>query len=233
MQLELQDVRRALLGRGSLSDEDFDVIYPLGIRLASRRFWTPVETARRAAVLLADAGARSVLDVGSGVGKFALVAAATAPDLHIVGIEQRVQLVQVARTARTKLAIENATFMHGNATDMPWDDYDGLYFYNSFAENLFDPSDWLDARADLSRACFVRDVVRTVTALRAARPGMAIVTFHGSSARMPASFELRHREASGSGWLRLWIKRHVKDDGSFFIEDGGAIVLHNPSGERT
>lgn len=95
------------------------------------------------------------------------------------------------------------------------------------------PSDWLDARADLSRACFVRDVVRTVTALRAARPGMAIVTFHGSSARMPASFELRHREASGSGWLRLWIKRHVKDDGSFFIEDGGAIVLHNPSGERT
>jgi SAM-dependent methyltransferase len=228
----LQEVRRALASGAPLGDHDFDVIYPLGIRRASRRFWTPVATARRAAALLVEAGARSVLDVGSGVGKFALVAGATVPRLHVVGIEQRAQLVQVARSARAKLALENATFVHGNATSLPWHDYDGFYFYNSFAENLFDPADWLDGRAELSRACFARDVLRTVTALRTARPGTAVVTFHGSSARVPRTYELRHQEASGSGLLRLWIKQPVMDDGSFFVEDGAVIVPHDASGQR-
>lgn len=231
LQLKLDEVRRALFGGGSLSDGDFDMIYPLGIRMASHRYWTPLETARRAATLLADAGARSVLDVGSGVGKFALVAGATVPRLHIVGIEQRAQLVQVAQSARTRLALKNATFVHGDATDMSWHDYDGLDLYNSFAENLFDRADWLDDRAELSRARFARDVLRTVAALRAARAGTAVVTFHGSSARMPRSYQPRHQEASGSGWLRLWIKEHRTDDGSFFIEDGGAIVPHDANGQ--
>jgi SAM-dependent methyltransferase len=230
MQTQLDATRRALLGGEPLTDDDFDVVYPLNIRRASRRFWTPLKTARRAAMLLADAGARSVLDIGSGVGKFALVAAATSRALHIVGIEQRAQLVQVARYARAKLALENASFVHGNATGMPWHDFDGLYFYNSFAENLFDPSDWLDANAELSRARFAQDVLRTFAALRAARAGTAVVTFHGSSARMPRSFELRQEEESGSGWLRLWVRRDVPDDGSYFVEDGRSIVAYDPSG---
>jgi SAM-dependent methyltransferase len=233
MQLDFENVRNALLSGGPLSDEDFDRVYPLGIQRASRRFWTPLETARRAAKLLADAGARSVLDVGSGVGKFALVAGGTVPHLHVVGIEQRAQLVQVARSARGKLTLANATFMHGNATDLPWHGYDGLYFYNSFAENLFDPCDRLDDRVELSRSCFARDVLRSVTALRAARVGTLVATFHGSSGRVPCSYELCHKEASGSGWLRLWIKRRVQDDGSFFVEEGEAIVHHDASGRRT
>ena len=232
MQLDLDRVRRALLGGGPLGDHDFDMIYPLSIRRVSRRFWTPLETARRAATLLAGAGARSVLDVGSGVGKFALVAVAQVPHLRVVGIEQRVQLVQIARTAKAKLTLENASFVHGNATDVSWHDFDGLYFYNSFAENLFDRSDWIDDHVEISRTCFARDVLRTVTALRATRAGTAVVTFHGSSARMPRSFELRHQEVSGSGWLRLWIKQHATDDGSFFVEDGEAIVPHDASGQR-
>jgi SAM-dependent methyltransferase len=232
MQLRLDETRRALLGGEPLTDDDFDIVYPLGIRRASRRFWTPLKTARRAATLLADAGARSVLDVGSGVGKFALVAAATSRCLHVVGIEQRAQLVQVARYARAKLALGNTTFVHGNATAMPWHDFDGLYFYNSFAENLFDPADWLDSHAELSRARFAKDVLRTYAALRAARAGTAIVTFHGSSARMPRSFELRHQEESGSGLLRLWVRRDGEDDGSYFVEDGRSVVAHDASGRR-
>ena len=159
---ELDETRSALVRGEPLTDADFDLVYPLTIRKASRRFWTPLATARRAATLLADAGARSVLDVGSGVGKFALVAAATSPRLHVVGVEQRAQLVQVARYARTRLALENASFLHGNVTGLPWHDYDGLYFYNSFAENLFDPSDWLDANAELSRARFAQEIAHVV-----------------------------------------------------------------------
>jgi SAM-dependent methyltransferase len=213
-------------------DVAFDALYPASVQRVSRRFWTPVETARRAAVLLRDAGARRVLDVGSGVGKFALVAAATVPELHVVGVEQRGHLVDLARSAKGVLALENVDFNHDDATHAPWDGYDGFYFYNSFAENLFDVGARLDDDAVLSVARFARDVQRTYAKLRDARVGTAIATFYGSSGRVPCTYDLAHLEAAGAGWLRLWTKRDTVDDGSFFIEVGEAIVKHDKTGRK-
>jgi predicted RNA methylase len=212
-------------------DLAFDAIYPVEVRRISHRFWTPLETARRAARLLYEAGARKVLDVGSGVGKFALVAAATCPELFIVGVEQRADLVVVARAARAALGLENVRFLHGDATAVSWREFDGFYFYNSFAENLFDPDDRIDDKADLSFARFARDVQRTVTLLRSAVVGTSVATFYGSSGRMPCSYELVHREPAGSGWLRLWTRRHATDDGSFYVEDGEEVVRHDARGQ--
>jgi SAM-dependent methyltransferase len=212
-------------------DDAFDALYPREIRRISRRFWTPLETARRAAALLRDAGARQVLDVGSGVGKFALVAGATAPQLHVTGIEQREHLVAVANVARQALRLTNVRFIHGNATDRSWAGFDGFYFFNSFAENLFEPSDRLDNCADLSMATFARDVKRSFTALTKAPVGTAVATFYGSSGRVPCTYELSHQEAAGAGWLRLWQKQDVADDGSFFVEDGDRLVQHDAAGK--
>ncbi len=70
-------------------DALFDAMYPEAIRLVSRRFWTPIAVAQRAAELLRGAGARRILDVGAGLGKFVLAAARAAPELDFVGVEQR------------------------------------------------------------------------------------------------------------------------------------------------
>jgi SAM-dependent methyltransferase len=214
-------------------DTSFDRLYPTAIRRASPRYWTPVGIARRAARLLRDAGARRVLDVGSGVGKFVLVAAATAPEVSWVGIEQRAHLVVHARRAARELATTNARFVVGDATDVSWGAYDGFYFFNSFAENLFGVHERLDDRAELSFARFARDVERAHAALRAAPPGTAIATFHGSSGRIPCSFELAHVGPAASGWLRLWIKTGAADDGSFFIEVGGDVERHDADGRQS
>lgn len=208
-------------------DLAFDALYPVEIQQVSRRYWTPLETARRAATLLRDTGARRVLDVGSGVGKFALVAAATAPELHLVGIEERAHLVDVARRAQGILGLTNVELAHGNATEAPWDVYDGFYFYNSFAENLFDVGARLDDRTELSVARFARDVQRAFTQLRRAKVGTVVATFYGSSGRVPTSYTLSHKEPAGAGWLRLWTKETERDDGSFFIEVGESIVRHD------
>jgi SAM-dependent methyltransferase len=205
-------------------DADFDRVYPAAIRALSRRFWTPVRVAQRAATLLRDAGARRVLDVGSGVGKFALVAAATEPDLDVVGIEQRAGLVRLARIAALRLGIDNALFVEGDATAAPWRAFDGLYFFNPLAENLFDKADRIDDRVELSSLRFVRDLVRVEEGLRVAAIGKVVVTYHGSSTRIPTSFELNHEERAGSDWLRVWTKARASDDGSFFVEVGDRIV---------
>jgi protein-L-isoaspartate O-methyltransferase len=214
------------------SDAAFDALYPEEIQRASRRFWTPVETARRAAVLLRDAGATRVLDVGSGAGKFALVAAATAPAMRVLGVEQRGHLVELARRAKVTLGVTNVDFTHGNASEVSWKGYDAFYFYNSFAENLFDVFERLDDKAELSVTRFARDVQRAYANLRAAPEGTLLATYYGSSGRVPSSFELTHVEAADGGWLRLWTKKTMTDDGAFFVEVAGAIESHAGSGAR-
>ena len=208
------------------SDDAFDALFPPALRRVSGRFWTPLAIARRAAELLATGGATRVMDVGSGVGKFALVAAATVPTIRVVGVEQRGRLVEVARRAQDRLCLENVSFVHGNASELPWKGYDGFYFYNSFAENLFDRMDRLDDEAELSITRFGRDVHRSYMNLRAAPVGTAVVTFHGSSGRVPATYALRHVEPAGSGFLRLWKKGAGKDDGAYFVEVGGGVEAH-------
>ncbi|HEX7603139.1 MAG TPA: class I SAM-dependent methyltransferase [Polyangiaceae bacterium] len=214
------------------ADEAFDALYPPHIRRVSRRFWTPVAVARRAALLLRDAGARSVLDVGSGVGKFAIVAAQTAPELRVVGIEQRAHLVDFALRARRTLEVPNVDFVVGNATEASWRAYDGLYFFNSFAENTFEPEARLDDLAELSLNRFAEDVLRTHAALRAAPRGTAVATYCGSSGRVPCNFELVSIEPAASSWLRLWIKTESSDDGSFFVEVNDTVERHPASQGR-
>jgi hypothetical protein len=162
------------------------------------------------------------------VGKFALVAAAAEPALHFVGVEQRTRLVRIARIAAFRLGIENALFLEGDATAACWRDFDGIYFFNPLAENLFGKGDRIDNDVELSNSRFVRDVLRVEEALRVAPRGTVVVTYHGSSTRIPTSFEVVHAERAGSDWLRVWTKARDLDDGSLFVEVGDEIVPWRP-----
>lgn len=207
-------------------DVVFDGVYPAKIRLLSPRFWTLVVVARRAARLLRAAGARRVLDVGAGVGKFVLIAASEAAGLKFVGVEQRAHLVEMARSASHKLRIPNAHFHVADATTISWDGFDAFYFFNPFAENLYFENDRIDDHVELTKKRFVRDALGVERALRAAPLGSLALTYHGLSGRIPACYELETCEPAGSDWLRLWAKRREKDDGLFFVEvDNGTVLL--------
>lgn len=213
----------------SVSGEDasFDAVYPSAAQTVSRRFWTPVAVAKRAAELFVAHGAKRVLDVGSGVGKFALVAATAAPKIQFVGVEQRPHLVEVARQAQRALGLTNVRFVEGDATESSWAAFDAFYFFNPFAENLFEDEDRLDDRVELSMARFALHVTRVERALRKGAMGSVLVTYHGSSGRIPTCYDLELAERAGSDWLRVWIKRRpAADDGAFFIEADGGVTHH-------
>ena len=210
-------------------DWAFDSIYPPSIRAMSRRFWTPVDVARQAARLLWQAGARRVLDVGAGVGKFVLVAAGVEPDMSFVGVEQRTELVKVARRAQERLQLPNVRFVVGEATSSSWRGFDGLYFFNPFAETFFDKEDRIDDAIELTDATFFRTVARTERALRDASLGTAVATYHGMSGRMPACYELTQSVRAGSDWLRLWVKTQEHAEG-FFLEYGDGVVHYRADG---
>jgi hypothetical protein len=87
----MEDASEPVAGRTSAdacltSDLAFDALYERRIRELSPQHWTPVRIARRAAELLTLSGAKRILDVGSGVGKFCIVGALTT-EAQFVGIE--------------------------------------------------------------------------------------------------------------------------------------------------
>ena len=214
------------LNHGSVDDDRFDALYPAPIRDKSQRYWTPVEVARKAASLLARHDARRVLDIGSGPGKFCLVAACARPDLDFTGVEHRAHFVEAARAAAQRLDLDNVRFFQADATEPAWFGFDGFYLYNPFAENLYPVDDHLDETVELSRRRFMSDVGRVTRCLANVAMGTCVVTYNGFGGPIPSAFELVHSEPAGCDWLRLWVKQHeTADPGEYYLEGDDEVTL--------
>ena len=118
------------------SDASFNDLYPASVQALSTLHWTPLETAERASDFLSGSNGETILDVGSGVGKFCLAGAHHTPGTVYYGVEQRKSLVSHANKAKEALGLKNVHFIHGNFTQLDFRKFDHFYFYNSFYENL-------------------------------------------------------------------------------------------------
>jgi SAM-dependent methyltransferase len=189
-----------------LSDLDFDDLYEERIRRLSQQHWTPVRVAARAASLLVSAGATRILDIGSGVGKFCIVGDLTT-DAEFVGVEQRSDLVGIARSAGASVGASKATFVHANVDSFSFDGFDGIYMYNPFYEHVSKLVIQIDHNIELSRLSFRKYVKTTIDKLAAMAPPVAVVMFHGFGGPMPPGYEFRGEEPAWNDRLELWTKR--------------------------
>ena len=114
----------------------------------------------RAAVWLAEAEVGTVVDIGSGAGKFC-VAAALATRCHYLGVEHRPRLVTVAgRLARLFGVEDRVTFHTGRLDPQTLPAADAYYLYNPFGENRFGLDGHLDEDVELGEARYRADVAR-------------------------------------------------------------------------
>jgi SAM-dependent methyltransferase len=187
-----------------LDDFAFDLYLPYSLRAISDVHWTPVDVCRRAVEMLREAGARRVLDVGAGAGKFCVVGALTSP-LEFTGVEHRAALVGVARgVARYLRVAERARFVHGVVQDVTLTDFDALYLFNPFGESLLAGGDPIDTSVELGPARHTRDVAYVEDALGRAPVGTLVLTYHGFGGRLPEDYELLRDEPAGTDALKLW-----------------------------
>ena len=210
---------RERLAAGKLIDAAFDQLLPLAVRSKSMSHWTPLSVARLAARRLAEHGARSVLDAGSGPGKFCVVGASSYPQLAFVGIEQRFRLVAAARELAARLRVMNAHFELGDALARSWAKFDGFYFFNPFAENALGAHDVFDSTRGAAKR-FRTEAMRVAWRLREARRGSVLVTYHGLGGPIPSSYELTLEEESGSGRLRTWVKARDCEEDWVYLDYG-------------
>jgi hypothetical protein len=185
------------------SDEQFNRLYPLSVKLLAARHWTSIIAAKKAAGFLAVGKGVRILDIGSGVGKFCLTAAYHYPKAFYYGIEQRENLIQHAETARQTLDFHNVSFIHGNFTQIDFKNYDNFYFYNSFYENLAG-NDKIDDSIDYSSELFNYYNRYLYTQLAKKLPGTRLTTFHSLEDEVPDCYHLVGAEMDNR--LKHWLK---------------------------
>jgi SAM-dependent methyltransferase len=191
----------------SIEDEKFDQIYPARIRKLSPLQWTPVRVAAEAAKLLVTAPGVRVLDIGSGPGKFCLVAAALT-DGRFTGIEQRADLATAARKAAATLQLANVEIIHGNVTEIALADYDAFYLYNPFEENMA-RGHKIDSAVPLSPVLFKRYNNYVAARLGSMPLGTRVVTYAGYADEIPACYQCESTLFRDE--LKLWIKHQEHD----------------------
>lgn len=195
-------------------DQAFDELLPLNLQRKSSRHFTPVDVALRAARLLAPEPGMSVLDVGAGAGKFCLAAALAMPAVQFVGVEWRPHLVRLATRIASEWGLTNVRFAAADALDLDWSGFDAFYFYNPFAEQLFDAAHALDHSIDLDAIHYLPYVTAVSRRLADARLGTRVVTYHGYGAPLPLGYALAHAAPIGSDRVELWIKTQATPRGA-------------------
>jgi SAM-dependent methyltransferase len=208
-----------------MTDAQIDALLPPVARRASAMYWTPVRVARRAAEIFKDLEVTRVLDVGSGPGKFCVVAGARAPSISFVGIEHRPHLVAAAQSLAATVGAANVTFLLGDATGLPSAGFDAFYVFNSFAENGFSADLQFDQSVELTPVRRVEDVMRVERWLATRPVGTVLLTYHGLGGPIPASYQRVHVEAAGTAWLRAWRKGTGGSSERYWLEDDAEVTL--------
>ena len=148
-----------------------------------------------------------VLDIGCGPGKFCLVGSAVT-DGQFTGVEQRGELVLVAREAAAKLQMERVEFLHANITDVAFNGYGAFYIFNPFEENLFQGRK-IGSDVPLSPTLFKR-YARYVAKELGGRPiGTRVVTYMGYGDEVPSCYTCESARFDED--LKLWIKTREYD----------------------
>jgi SAM-dependent methyltransferase len=196
------------------ADASFDRYLPAEARTLSSQHWTPLAVAMRAAEWFDEFNIRTVLDVGSGAGKFC-VAAAVAGHCHFTGLEQRERLVTWARSlARTFQVEQRVHFLQGALGSVRLPAVDAYYFYNPFEENLLASSSRIDDVVELSAERYARDLQAVRELLEAARAGSYVLTYNSLGGKLPANYQTVCIDRELPNVLRLWRKavpRRVSD----------------------
>jgi SAM-dependent methyltransferase len=201
-----QEVAQEVGSAFRFRDVVFDSLLPPDLRAASDVFWTPFNVVEEAVRWFKIFRIRTVVDVGSGAGKFC-IAAALLGDQQFTGIEHRPRLVTVARAlAKTLHVEERVEFLQHGLDDSPLPVADAYYLYNPFGENLMPCGEQLDGAVEVHPERHRRDVTLMRRHLERAAVGTYLLTYHGLGGPIPGRYEELYPNGRHFNLLRIYRK---------------------------
>ena len=185
------------------SDLAFDAIYPKAYQQQSARHFTPVKVAVKAANLLVKGPNAKVLDIGSGVGKFCCIGASIS-NAQFYGVEKRKTLTNLSNKIKRLYKLKNAHFMNADFTELDFSNFNGIYFFNSFQEQL-DETCVLDETSKVSLKEYRQYHEALMKKLEECKSGTRLVTYYTFKNKIPAAYEFI--SADKTGLLKFYIKK--------------------------
>lgn len=196
------DVFSKLRKNVAVFDEEFDTIFPEDVREHSNRHFTSVFIAQQASAFLTEEGAKKILDIGSGTGKFCLVASATTKS-NFTGVEHRAYQVEIGNECARRYGLSNCNFIADTILNIDFKEYDAFYIFNPFLEAK-DPTAQMDQAVKVGLneyETFSNYVYQQFDSLKI---GTRIASYWTSKTQFPPSFELV--KSSFGDTLTFWIK---------------------------
>lgn len=185
-----------------VNDQEFDSIYPREIKTASEIHFTPVEVTKIAARFLVGKPRAKVLDVGSGAGKFCMIGAVCTDGLF-TGVEQRESLHLVSQQLAGRYKCPNATFIHSNILEINFQQFDAIYFFNSFLENIFQANP-IDESVALDKSLYAVYTSYMKQQLDSMPAGTRLATYFSFMDEIPKSYAIQSTHFDSK--LKLWVK---------------------------
>ena len=190
------------------SEQSFCELYSPAIRMLNDVHWSPLRIIRKAVQFLANRDGISILDIGSGAGKFCLAGAYYQPAVSFSGVEQRQYLIDEARLANERLGGLNVNFIYRNFTQLDFNQFDGFFFYNSFFENL-PGTDKIDNSIEYTKELYDYYTFYLSRKFSELPEGARIVTYCSWDDEMPSGYNLV--ETREEGLLKFWKKGSEPD----------------------
>lgn len=204
---EVRLAAEALRAGDARADALFDGLLPPALRAVSDDYWTPAPVVRQVAAWLREEGIGTIVDIGSGAGKFC-VATALLTGCRVIGLEQRPSLVTAARALATRCGVDaRVTFISGAFGAVPTPPADAYYLFNPFSEYTFESPDAAGDDVTFTRETWQRDVDAMTRFLAGLPVGAVVVTYNGFGRYPPRTFEQTRVDVTFRGALRLWTKR--------------------------
>lgn len=186
------------------NDAAYDEFFSPRIKKLSKVHWSPLPVVEKAATFLASEPGSKIIDIGSGVGKFCIAAAHYCPESEFHGIEQRKTLHHTALYSKKLSGLTNVHFMQGDFTELSLQSYTGIYYYNSFAENIASFGR-IDNTIQHSPSLYDYYTNYLYKQLEEKPSGTRLATYHVSENEIPICYDLIESDFNQD--LKLWIKQ--------------------------
>jgi SAM-dependent methyltransferase len=123
--------------KSSTEIHKYEEVYYQNLKINIAGAWSSLHHIIEASSVLKNC--KKVIDIGSGTGKFCLIAAKLNPDTHFVGIELNEKYWAEAIRLKDILGISNVDFILTNYKNVDITKYDGIYIFNPFVMSESDP----------------------------------------------------------------------------------------------
>lgn len=170
-----------------MTDAQFDDLLPSFLQSKSKQHFTPFSVIQKAASFLCSDPNASIVDIGSGVGKFCLEAARLYPTCSFYGIEIRDDLFEIANFLKKKLKRSNVEFIHADMKSIPFHSFNHFYLFNPFHENI-ETENALDEALVLNEKNYLSYSGYLYRQLKRHPLGTRIASFHMPEASFPETY---------------------------------------------